>query len=256
MIIKGIATGRGFSAAARIDSATLRRHLPGTDPTAPPGLEVHVHLFASVEGAKSGTGHLWQLYATLPVTVYDPADPFGSLERALTEVEGGDFFGGTYASEETASTLDTAKAVKWAEIKAMRDQLECGGFELVGVGRFDSDAESRARIVGASMAAKISRDAGQPYAINWTLADNSTVELDADAMINVGFALLVHVDGIHQRSRALYAEIQAAEDAAAVASISWTLSAPAPEQEQPSEPEHEDGFDALRNFDVTKDLPA
>jgi hypothetical protein len=85
-----------------------------------------------------------------------------------------------------ADDLGTARAVKWAEIKAIRDQLESGGFELAAVGRFDSDAESRARIVGASMAAKIARDAGQPYSINWTLANNTTVELDADAVINVG----------------------------------------------------------------------
>ncbi len=165
----------------------------------------------------------------LPLAALDVQDPWGSLERGLVAQVDGVLEGGTFVADVAADDLGTARAVKWAEIKAIRDQLECGGFELANVGRFDSDAESRARIVGASMAAKIARDAGQPYSINWTLANNTTVELDADAVINVGFALLAHVDGIHQRSRALYAEIQAAEDAQAVASISWTAPAPAPE---------------------------
>ncbi|WP_050874303.1 DUF4376 domain-containing protein [Comamonas testosteroni] len=237
-IIKTISTGNGIAGAAQVELAKLQRHIPGTDLSAPAGLEVQVHLYPTLADARAGTNLLWQLYPALPVTAYDPADPFGSLERALIDAQG-DFSGGTFAPEEVVTTLDMAKAVKWAEIKAIRDQLECGGFEVANVGHFDSDAESRARIVGASMAAKIARDAGQPYAINWTLADNRTVELDADAMINVGFALLAHVNGIHQRSRSLYAEIQAAEDAQAVAAISWAGPAPAPEptpeQDEPVE---------------------
>ena len=237
-IIKTISTGNGVSGAARVEQAKLQCHIPGTDLSAPAGLEVQVHLYPTLADARAGTKLLWQLYPVLPVTAYDPSDPLGGIERALIDAQG-DFFGGTFAPQEVVTSLDTAKAVKWAEIKAIRDQLECGGFDLAGVGRFDSDAESRARIVGASMAAKIARDADQPYAINWTLADNSTVELDADEVINVGFALLAHVDGIHQHSRSLYAEIQAAKDAQAVASISWTASGPAPEltpeQDQPVE---------------------
>lgn len=233
-IIKTISTGNGFAAAARVDSAVLRRHIPGTDPAAPAGLEVQVHLYASLEAYQAGTGLLWQLYPTLPVSAYDPADPFGSLERALIDAQG-DFFGGAYVPEETVTSLDAAKAVKWAEIKAIRDQLESGGFELAGVGRFDNDEESRNKIIGASLAAKIARDAGQPYAIAWTLADNTVAQLDADAIIGAGFAMLAHLNEIHQRSRSLYAEIQAAEDAETVVSITWTASAPAPEQEQPVE---------------------
>lgn len=233
-IIKTISTGNGIAGAARVELAKLQRHIPGTDLSAPAGLEVQVHLYPTLADARAGTNLLWQLYPVLPVTAYDPADPFGSLERALIDAQG-DFFGGTFAPEEVVTTLDMAKAVKWAEIKAIRDQLECGGFDLAGVGRFDSDEESRNKIIGASLAAKIARDAGQPYAIAWTLADNTVAQLDADTIIGAGFAMLAHLNGIHQRSRSLYAEIQAAEDAETVVSITWTASAPAPEQEQPVE---------------------
>jgi len=233
-IIKTISTGNGIAGAARVELAKLQRHIPGTDLSAPAGLEVQVHLYPTLADARAGTNLLWQLYPVLPVTAYDPADPFGSLERALIDAQG-DFFGGTFAPEEVVTTLDTAKAVKWAEIKAIRDQLECGGFDLGGVGRFDSDEESRNKIIGASLAAKIARDAGQPYAIAWTLADNKVARLDADEIIGAGFAMLAHLNEIHQRSRALYVEIQAAEDAETVVSIAWTASAAAPEQDQPVE---------------------
>ncbi|MDR2297837.1 MAG: DUF4376 domain-containing protein [Comamonas sp.] len=226
-IIKTISTGNGIAGAARVELAKLQRHIPGTDLSAPAGLEVQVHLYPTLADAHAGTNLQWQLYPALPVTAYDAADPFGSIERALIEAPG-DFFGGAYAPDEVASTLDTAKACKWADMKATRDQLESGGFDLPGVGRFDSDEESRNKIIGASLAAKIARDAEQPYVIAWTLADNTVVQLDADGIIDAGFAMLAHLNAIHQRSRALYAQIQAAETLEAIAAIVWA---------QPTEPE-------------------
>ncbi|NIF85357.1 DUF4376 domain-containing protein [Comamonas sp. Tr-654] len=228
-VLKAINTNNGMAGAHRVVKAEIQDQ----------GLQLQVHMYLTAEDAANNQNLRWQEYPVLPLAALDVQDPWGSLERGLVAQVGGLLEGGTFVADVAADDIGTAKAVKWAEIKAIRDQLECGGFDLAGVGRFDSDAESRARIVGASMAAKIARDAGQPYAINWTLADNTTVELDADAVINVGFALLAHVDSIHQRSRALYAEIQAAEDAQAVASISWSGPAPAPEptpeQDEPVE---------------------
>ncbi len=174
---------------------------------------------------------LWQEYPVLPLAVLDVSDPWGSIERALVAQSEGMFAGGTYLADATADDLGTARARKWVEIKGERDRLEPGGFDLAGVGRFDSDEESRNKIIGASLAAKIARDAGQPYAIAWTLADNTVAQLDADGIIGAGFAMLAHLDGIHQRSRALYAQIQAAETAEAVAVITWAETEPTPETE-------------------------
>lgn len=228
-ILKAITTNNGMAGAHRVVKAEILDR----------GLQLQVHMYLTAEDAENNQNLRWQEYPVLPLASLDVQDPWGSLERGLVEQVGGLLEGGTFVADVAAGDLGTAKAVKWAEIKAIRDQMECGGFELADVGRFDSDAESRARIVGASMAAKIARDAGQPYGINWTMADNTTVELDADAVINVGFALLAHVDGIHQRSRALYVLIQAAEDAQAVASIGWaepgTTPEPTPEQDEPVE---------------------
>lgn len=209
-LLKTISTPNGLTAAHRVVKAEI------IDTT----LHLQVHMYPSADKA-SDANLLWQEYPVLPLVVLDTRDPWGSIERALVEQAGGMFAGGTVVSAVPGDDLENARARKWTEIKTERDALESGGFDLAGVGRFDSDTESRARIVGAAMAAKIARDAGQAYAIRWTLADNTTVELDADGVIDVGFALLAHTDGIHQRSRAMYALIHAAQSAEQVAGISW-----------------------------------
>ncbi|WP_291585750.1 DUF4376 domain-containing protein [Comamonas sp. UBA7528] len=210
-ILKTIPTPNGVAAAHRIVKSEL----------VDLAIKVQVHMYPSAEKAQDA--HLlWQEYPVLPLSALDVQDPAGSLERALAAQEEGLFAGGVYAADPAADDIDTAKARKWAQIKAERDALESGGFDMSGLGRFDSNAESRARIVGAAMAAKIAQDAGQPYSIRWTLADNATVDLGAEDMIAVGFALLAHTDGIHQRSRQIYAQIQTAQTAEEVAGISWT----------------------------------
>ena len=95
--------------------------------------------------------------------------------------------------------------------------------------------DSRARIVGAVTAAKIAQDAGQPYSITWTLADNSPAEMDAQTTIDVGLALLAHVDAIHQHSRTLRQQIDSAQALQALAAVRWDAptQAEAPEKTDP-----------------------
>ena len=88
-------------------------------------------------------------------------------------------------------TLDEIKAQKWAEIKAMRDQLEFGGFEFEG-SIYDSDQVSQARIMGAVIA-------GVDQV--WTLADNTTVELSASQLQQLYAALQAHIASAHERGR-------------------------------------------------------
>lgn len=88
-------------------------------------------------------------------------------------------------------TLDEIKAQKWAEIKAMRDQLEFGGFEFEG-GAYDSDQVSQSRIMGAAVA-------GVDQV--WTLADNSTIELTSVQLQQLYAALQTHIASVHERGR-------------------------------------------------------
>ena len=181
-ILKPIPTHNGITAAHRV----MKTELTGT------ALRLQVHMYPSLE--QSADAHLlWQEYPELPLAALDVQDPVGSLERALAAQPDGLFAGATYVADAAVDDIETARARKWAEIKGERDRLENGGFDVPGVGRFDSDADSRSRITGTAIAAKIAKDAGQPFSVEWTLADNTAVMLDADQVISVGFAMLTHI---------------------------------------------------------------
>jgi hypothetical protein len=88
-------------------------------------------------------------------------------------------------------TLDEIKAQKWIEIKSDRDRLEFGGFEFEG-NIYDSDQVSQGRILGAA-------SAGLDQV--WTLADNTTVNLTADQLVQLYQVLQVHIAAAHERGR-------------------------------------------------------
>ena len=88
-------------------------------------------------------------------------------------------------------TLDEIKAQRWTEIKSGRAQLEFGGFEFEG-NTYDSDQISQGRIMGAAFAG-----VGQ----DWTLADNTTVELSASQLQQLYAALQAHIASVHERGR-------------------------------------------------------
>ena len=88
-------------------------------------------------------------------------------------------------------TLDEIKAQKWSEIKAERDRLEYEGFEFEG-NLYDSDEKSRARISAA---------ASLGVAVEWTLADNSTIWLEPADLQRLVAALATHITTIHARGK-------------------------------------------------------
>lgn len=219
-ILKYVPTGNGSAAAARVELATLKRNngmggLSGSRRTCCSSSPV-----SDTRRRQSRYKLALATVHTLPPDAYEAADPFGSLERALIE-NSEEFAGGTYVPEEQVSELEDAKALKWSEIKAKRVKAEDAGYEVAGVGTLQSDPESRQKIVGASLAAKIAKDGGAPYSVDWTLANNAVVSLDADKMIEVGQLLLVHLDAVHQESRRLYQQIQDAQTVEDVEAIQW-----------------------------------
>lgn len=88
-------------------------------------------------------------------------------------------------------TLEEVKELKWAEIKKQRDRLEFGGFNYLGM-VFDSDQVSQGRIMGAA-AAGVDQ--------TWTLADNTTVELNAMQLQQLYATLQAHIASVHGRGR-------------------------------------------------------
>ena len=106
-------------------------------------------------------------------------------------------------------TLDQIKTQKWAEIKSERDRIEFGGFEFEG-NIYDSDQVSQGRILGAASAG---------LSQVWTLADNTTVNLTADQLVQLYQALQIHIAIAHERGRTAREAIMSAttkEDVEAV----------------------------------------
>lgn len=108
-------------------------------------------------------------------------------------------------------TLDQHKEARWLDVKQLRDQHIDGGCDVPAIGRFDTDMLSRSNITGAVTGALMAKLAAAPFTVQWKLADNSLVELDADQMIIAGQAVLSHVSTCHARSQALGLLIAAAD---------------------------------------------
>lgn len=97
-------------------------------------------------------------------------------------------------------TLADAKVEKWNNIKQQRDVLEFGGFVYKG-NIYDSDQVSQGRILGA-----VNLGIDQV----WTLADNSTIYLNSDELVDLYAALQEHISNVHERSRIAREKIDSA----------------------------------------------
>lgn len=143
---------------------------------------------------------------------------------AVVELTGATALAAThgYALEVVAGavveSLPGAKARLWAQVKARREVEVHGGCDTA-LGRVDTKGDSRQRIHAAVSTAQLALGAGQPFSVDWTMADNSEVTHDAQAMIAMGLAAADHVASIHATSQALRAAIDAAETAEALAAI-------------------------------------
>lgn len=127
---------------------------------------------------------------------------------------------------EELDSLDSEKKKKTAAINSMRDGHLRGGYEIDGMGTFETDERSIQNILGAVQMAVICQMTTQPFAIDWRLADNSTASLQAAQMIAVGAALVSYVSAVYQRSwelKALVAACQSQEDLEQVQLNGWPL---------------------------------
>lgn len=107
--------------------------------------------------------------------------------------------------------LEQEKAALRASINALRDEKKA--ISPSPVGPVDSGVEARLNISGAVQMAQIAMAQGQPFIIDWTLADNSVAEgVDAVAMIGIGVAAGQHVAACHAVATALKHGVDAAED--------------------------------------------
>jgi hypothetical protein len=116
------------------------------------------------------------------------------------------------------ASMTALRALKWEAAKARRDAAQVVGC-ATPAGVVQTDGESRVLINGAVTMALVAQATATPYAITFTLKDNSSVDLDAAAMIALGVAVGTYIGACHDHSLALRAAIDAAPDAAALAAI-------------------------------------
>lgn len=114
--------------------------------------------------------------------------------------------------------LEAAKQAKRAEINRVRRALE-NGTAPTPLGHVQCDNDSRNKINGAVLMAMLSLQAGEPFAVGWTMADNSTVQHDAIAMIAMGKAVGVYIATLHAIGVALKAGVDACASVAEVEAV-------------------------------------
>lgn len=107
--------------------------------------------------------------------------------------------------------VDEAKrAAMIANINAERDRREAEHFPYQGK-QLDCNTRSVQRITAAALAAQAALAANQPFALDWTCADNSVLALDAAGVAGIPTALAAHAASLHTHAKALKARATAAE---------------------------------------------
>ncbi len=135
-----------------------------------------------------------------------------------------------YAAGAASLPIAEIRSVLWQQVKARRAAARDGG-AATPLGAVDSqeteDVPARTNILGTTLAATIAKMNSAPFAVTWTMLDNSEPTLDADQMISVGLAVLAHVNACYDRARSLRAQIDAAQDITELLSIDINAGWPA-----------------------------
>jgi len=118
-----------------------------------------------------------------------------------------------------AQTVERARAEKWEEIKNHRINATQQPI-TVGADTFDADSTSQARILAAIQVAEI---VGPSWTAIWTLADNTSIEVDRSTLAGVVTAIGARTNSLFEQARALRAEIESAATLDAVESVAWPV---------------------------------
>ncbi len=171
----------------------------------------------AVEGLEFGFALESQYPTPCPVffgTCPDDADiDIPGVHGAVSE---GDY--NAALEQELADRFALRKRQLQGVVTGMRDQREEAGFAYLGK-TIDSDPRSVLRINTLAMTAQAALAGGQPFAIEWTCQDNSTLALDAMTAISMPVALAMQANTLHQYARGLKDLIDAAETPEELAGI-------------------------------------
>ena len=112
-------------------------------------------------------------------------------------------------------SLDELKADKLVELKGERDSRETAPIEY-NDHLFDFDEKSYSRITAAIYALDVSGGT-----INWTTADNDTVEVTANDLRGVIASAAVRSNALHTKYRGYKDRVNAAMNASEVRAVVW-----------------------------------
>lgn len=115
-------------------------------------------------------------------------------------------------------TVETIKAQKWEEIKLARDTESVSPL-TTPYGIFDADPKSQKNITDAILYLQILNNSST---INFTLHDNSVVEMDLTKLVNVGLLLGQRTQSLQNKGTTLRNQIDAATTKEQVEAITWS----------------------------------
>lgn len=120
----------------------------------------------------------------------------------------------SWAAGDWMVGLDDLRRLRRDEVNAWRNSKEFAPFAWQGM-VFDADADAQRRLQLAALSAQQSVMAGtQPEpAIDWTLADNTTVTLTATQLLAAAQAMGSSINAAHQAARTIKMQIEAASTA-------------------------------------------
>jgi hypothetical protein len=119
-------------------------------------------------------------------------------------------------------TLEDHRQLKWEEMKAERTAHNLTPL-TTPYGVFDADADSQIKMTNAAAMLQVKASRGEPFSVDFTLADNTVVLLDVTEMENVGLALGARSIANHETSRVLRVQIWDATTIAEVEAITWPV---------------------------------
>lgn len=130
------------------------------------------------------------------------------------------------APDAAEERFSKAKEAKRQAVNAVRRRME-NAVAPTPFGAVECDVDSRGKINGAAVMAMLAIQAGQPFSINWTMADNSVQALNAQEMIALGQAVGAYIAGLHAIGSAKKAAVDACSSVAELQAMDvdegWTL---------------------------------
>lgn len=121
---------------------------------------------------------------------------------------------------EDPRSLEDLKYLKWLEIKEARNAAEFAAFTYKRM-KFDNDPTSWRRLSDYISAAKSAISLGEPFSVEFTLANDKVVTLSSTDLVNIEFARIRTVMKVFSHALKLRKQIQEAKSKEELSEVFW-----------------------------------